>query len=93
MNTKYTLDELMVVEASRYIIDGDNVLIGTGLPMIAGLFAQKNHAPNMCYIVEAGPIAPEVIPTPISVSDPRVMYRAVRLGSLLDALGACFSEG
>jgi len=83
----------MVVEASRYINDGDTVMVGTGMPMIASLFAQKNHAPHMCYIVETGPVAPEVIPTPISVSDPRVMYRAVRLGSLLDALGGVLQRG
>ena len=93
MNRGYTLDELMVVEASRYINDGDIVLVGTGMPMVAGLFAQKNHAPHMCYIVETGPIAPEVIPTPVSVSDPRVMYRAVRVGSMLDALGGVLQRG
>ena len=93
MERGYTLDELMVVEASRYISDGDTVLVGTGMPMVASLFALKNHAPHMCYVVETGPIAPEVIPTPISVSDPRVMYRAVRLGSLLDALGGVLQRG
>ena len=93
MDRGYALDELMVVEASRHIGDGDNVVVGTGLPMIASLFAQKNHAPHMCYIVETGPIAPEVIPTPISVSDPRVMHRAVRVGSLLDALGGVLQRG
>ena len=93
MKTPYSSDELMVVEASRYINDGDTVMVGTGMPMIASLFAQKNHAPHMCYIVETGPVAPEVIPTPISVSDPRVMYRAVRLGSLLDALGGVLQRG
>ena len=90
---KYGLDELMVIEASRYIADGDNVLVGTGLPMVAGLFALKTHAPNMCYIVETGPISPEVVPTPISVSDPRVMHRAVRHGSLIDALGGVLQRG
>ena len=90
---KYGLDELMVIEASRYIADGDNVLVGTGLPMVAGLFALKTHAPNMCYIVETGPISPEVIPTPISVSDPRVMHRAVLHGSLIDALGGVLQRG
>ena len=80
MSKSYALDELMVLEASRYINEGDTVLVGTGLPMIAGLLAQRNHAPHMCYVVETGPIAPDVIPTPISVSDPRLMYRAVRLG-------------
>ena len=93
MSREYSLDELMVVEASRYIDDGDVVMVGTGMPMVASLFAQKNHAPEMCYIVETGPVAPQVIPTPISVSDPRVMYRAVRLGSLLDALGGVLQRG
>ena len=93
MSLEYSLDELMVVEASRYIDDGDVVMVGTGMPMVASLFAQKNHAPEMCYIVETGPVAPQVIPTPISVSDPRVMYRAVRLGSLLDALGGVLQRG
>ena len=83
----------MVVEASRYIADGDIVMVGTGLPMVASLLALKNHAPNMCFIVETGTIAPEVIPTPVSVSDARVMYRAVSHGSLLDALGGVLQRG
>ena len=83
----------MVVEASRYIADGEIVMVGTGLPMVASLLALKNHAPSMCYIVETGPVAPQVIPTPSSVSDPRVMYRAVRLGSLVDALGGILQRG
>ena len=93
MENGYTLDELMVVEGSRYISDGDTVLVGTGLPMVASLFAQKNHAPHMCYIVETGPVAPEVIPTPTSVSDARVMHRAVRHGSLVEALGGILQRG
>ena len=90
---KYTLDELMVIEASRHITDGDIVMVGTGLPMVASLLALKSHAPNMCYVVETGPIAPEVVPTPVSVADPRVMYRAARHGSLLDALGGILQRG
>ena len=89
----FALDELMVIEASRYIADGDVVLVGTGMPMVAALMALKSHAPNMCYVVETGPIAPEVIPTPISVADPRVMYRAVKVGSLIDALGGVLHRG
>ena len=93
MDTSYSLDELMVVEASRYISNGDVVMVGTGMPFVASMLAMKNHAPNMCFIVETGPIAPEVIPTPVSVSDARVMHRAVRLGSLLDALGGILQRG
>ena len=90
---RYRPDELMVVEAARYISDGDTVMVGTGLPMVASLFAQKNHAPHMCYVVETGNMAPQVIPTPISVCDPRVMYRVVRFGSLLDTLGGVLQRG
>ncbi len=93
MENNYSLKELMVVESSRYIADGDIVMVGTGLPMVASLLALKNHAPRMCYIVETGPMAPEVIGTPSSVSDARVMYRAVKLGSLLEALGGVLQRG
>ena len=93
METEYALDELMIVEAARYINDGDIVLVGTGLPFAASLLAQKNNAPNMCYVVETGPISPQVIPTPISVSDARVMYHAASLGSLTESLGGVLQRG
>ena len=84
---------LMVIEAARYISDGEVGLGGTGLPMVASLFAQKNHAPNMCYVVESGLIGPEVIPTPVSVSDPRVMNKAINHGTLISALGEILHRG
>lgn len=95
MNSKqaYSLDELMVVEAARHISDWDTVMVGTGLPMVASLFALKNHAPNMCYVVETGGVAPQIVGTPNSVTDARVMYRAVRHGSLIDALGGILQRG
>ena len=93
MVTSFTLDDLMVIEASRQIQDENIVLVGTGLPMVASLLAQKLHAPKMCYVVETGNIAPEVIPTPTSVCDPRVMYKAIKHGSLLDSLGGILQRG
>ena len=93
LDNGYGLDELMVVEASRYISDWDIVLVGTGMPIVASLLALKSHAPNMCYVVETGPMAPEVIPTPSSVTDARVMYRSVKNGSLLDSLGGVLQRG
>jgi glutaconate CoA-transferase subunit B len=86
-------DELMVIEASRYIEDYDVVFSGTGFPLISTMFAQKTHAPHMCYVVETGPIAPLVLPTPLSVSDSRAQHRAVRLGSLRDVLGCVMQRG
>ncbi len=92
-NGDFTNQELMVIEAARHIRDGNVVLVGTGLPMVATTFAQKTHAPALICVVESGPIAPEVIPTPISVSDPRIMHRAVRLGSKREVLGCILQRG
>jgi glutaconate CoA-transferase subunit B len=90
---KFSLDELMVIEAARYIEDYEVVFSGTGLPLISTMFAQKTHAPHLCYVVETGPIAPLVLPTPLSVSDSRAQHRAVRLGSLREVLGCLLQRG
>ena len=89
----YSPEELMVIEAARYIEDHEVVFAGTGLPLVSTMFAQKNHAPHLCYIVETGPIAPIVLPTPISVSDTRAQHKAVRLGSLREVLGCVLQRG
>ena len=82
-----------MIEASRYIEDHEVVFSGTGLPLVSTMFAQKTHAPHLCYVVETGPIAPLVLPTPLSVSDSRAQYKAVRLGSLRDVLGCLLQRG
>lgn len=89
----YTSEEIMVSIASKYINDYETVFVGTGMPIIATLLAFKTHAPNIAFIVETGPMASEVIPTPLSVSDPRLMYRAVKHGSLRDVLGNLLQRG
>lgn len=86
-------EELMVIEAARYIEDHEVVFAGTGLPLVSTMFAQKSHAPNLCYVVETGPIAPVVLPTPVSVSDSRAQHKAVRLGSLREVLGCLLQRG
>lgn len=89
----FSLEELMVIESARYIEDYEYVFAGTGMPLVATMFAQKTVAPNMCYIVETGPIAPLVLPTPLSVSDSRAQHKAVRLGSLREVLGCLLQRG
>jgi glutaconate CoA-transferase subunit B len=89
----FTLRELMVVEGSRYISDGEVVFVGTGLPIVATMLAQRTHAPNLVFVVETGPIAPIVEPIPLSVSDPKIFSRAVKLGSLRDVLGCILQRG
>jgi len=89
----FSIEELTVIEASRYIKDGETVFAGTGLPLMATMLAQKTHAPHLCFVAETGPIAPIVLPTPLSVSDPRLQYKAVRLGSLREVLGCMLQRG
>lgn len=89
----YTPDEIMVVEASRHIRDGDIIFAGTGMPLIAITLAKKSHASHLCAVVETGIIDPELLPSPVSVSDPRIQYHAVKLGSLRDVLGCVLQRG
>ncbi len=89
----HTRQELMVIEAARRLRDGDAVFVGTGLPFLATTLAQRTHAPHLAMIIESGVIAPVVRHTPISVSDPKVMYRAVKLGTLREVLGTLLQRG
>ena len=43
MAPDYTLNELMIIEAARHIRDGETVFVGTGMPMVAAMFAQKTR--------------------------------------------------
>lgn len=85
--------ELMVIEAARRVRDGDIVFVGTGLPLLSATLAQRTHAPNMVPVIESGVVAPKVLATPISVSDPRVMHGALRLGTLREVLGCLLQRG
>src|SRR5207237_146962 len=85
--------EIQVFEGARQIADGDRVIVGTGLPLLAGLLAQRTHAPNAGLIIESGVIFPKVQPTPMSVVDPRIMQHASRLGSLIESLGGMVQRG
>jgi len=80
--TDFTPIELMAAVASHQLEDGKIVGVGTGLPMIASLLAQKTHAPNLIIFFEAGSMAPMVPTLPISVGDSRCGFRSVAATSL-----------
>ena len=82
----YSRQELMVIEAARHV-QNEVVFVGTGLPLLATTLALRTHAPGVVCVIESGVIAPQVRPTPVSVSDPKVMFGAVRLGTLREVLG------
>ena len=67
----YTLMEMMVVQASRLIRDGEVVFVGTGLPMIASMLAINLHAPRAVLCCEAGYWDSQFIHLPMTVGDSR----------------------
>jgi acyl CoA:acetate/3-ketoacid CoA transferase beta subunit len=87
--TEYTSTELLTCVAARLLEDRKSVLVGTGLPMIAALLAQRTHAPGLLIIFEAGGIGPRVPTLPISVGDSRTFYHAAAASSMHDVMSAC----
>jgi acyl CoA:acetate/3-ketoacid CoA transferase beta subunit len=88
VSEQYSSTELLACVASRLLEDKKSILVGTGLPMIAGLLAQRTHAPNLLIIFEAGGIGPRVPVLPISVGDSRTFYKAVAASSMHDVMSA-----
>lgn len=84
----YTKIELLVAVASSLLADNKSAVLGTGLPLLAGLLAQKTHAPNLLLIFEAGGFGAQVPRLPISVGDSRTFHRALLASSMHDVMSA-----
>ena len=84
---QYTLNELMVVAASREIKDGEVVFVGMRLPLIAFVVAKKTHAPNAIGLFENGVIratpSPELIYT---MADPPNIKGATQCLGMLEVM-------
>ena len=83
---RYTPTELLAYVAASTLEDGKSVFVGTGLPMIAAMLAQRTFAPNLLIIFEAGGIGPKPPVLPISVGDSRTFYKAVCASSMHDVM-------
>jgi acyl CoA:acetate/3-ketoacid CoA transferase beta subunit len=83
----YNSTELMACVASRVLEDGKSVFVGTGLPIIATMLAQRIHAPNLLVVFEAGGIGPRIPTIPISVGDSRTFYKACMAASMDYVMG------
>ena len=84
----YNLTELLACVAADLLQDGCSVFVGTGLPLVAGMLAQRTHAPGLLIIFEAGGIGPQVPVLPISVGDSRTYYKASAASSMHDVMSA-----
>ena len=83
----YNATELMACVASRELENGKSIFVGTGLPIIATMLAQRLHAPDLLVVFEAGGIGPKIPTIPISVGDSRTFHKAVMAASMDYVMG------
>lgn len=69
MAKKYTLDELLIISAAREIHDGENIILGVGLPTTAGAMAKALHAPHATLMMESGIIDFQPLVPPNHIAD------------------------
>ena len=84
---EYNTTELLACAASRELKNGKSIFVGTGLPIIATMLAQRLHAPDLLVVFEAGGIGPQIPTIPISVGDSRTFYKAVMAASMDYTMG------
>ena len=82
MTDDYSPTELLTTVASSLLEDESTVIVGTGMPMLAAMLAQKTYAPDITMIFEAGGIGPDAPELPISVGDERTFHRAVQAAGM-----------
>ncbi|WP_455279686.1 CoA-transferase, partial [[Eubacterium] cellulosolvens] len=67
----YNQVELMASVAARMLENDKSVLVGTGLPVLAAMLAQRTNAPNILIMYEAGGIGSQASVVPVSVGESR----------------------
>jgi glutaconate CoA-transferase subunit B len=90
----YTKQEFMAIVTGREIKDGELIILGVGLSMLAGYFAQKNHAPELRPFTEGGVYgATPVGGLPWGIECNRISANATSFTNAIDALGFLVASG
>jgi glutaconate CoA-transferase subunit B len=82
----YNLREYLAFLGAGVLEDEKSVFVGTGLPIIASMLAQKTHAPRLLILFEAGGIGPLLPELPISVGESRTFYKGVCASTMHDVM-------
>jgi acyl CoA:acetate/3-ketoacid CoA transferase beta subunit len=83
---KYNLREYLAFIGASVLEDKKSVFVGTGLPIIAAMLAQKTHAPNLLIIFEAGGMGALLPELPISVGESRTYHKGISASSMHDVM-------
>lgn len=89
----YSSAELMIINASRLLRDGDVVFVGVGQPNLACNLAKRTHAPNLVMIYEAGVIGAQPARLPLSIGDPTLVSGALSVVSMYDIFANYLQRG
>lgn len=91
---EYSRQEFMAIATGWEIKDGELIILGVGLSMLAGYFAQQNHAPSLRPFTEGGIYgASPVGGLPWGIECNRISANATAFTSALDALGFMVASG
>lgn len=89
----YNATELMIINASRLLQDGDQVFVGVGIPNLACNLARRTHAPNLQMIYEAGVIGARPDRLPLSIGDPTLVSGATSVCSMYEVFTLYLQRG
>jgi len=89
----YSNLEMMVTAASRLLRDHQKVLVGTGIPLVAGTLAKKTHAKKMKMLMEAVAYDCDPESLPFCVADPRAVYKTKWLPTPVEVMGQYLQGG
>lgn len=90
---RYTPEELMVVTGAREIRDGQNILVGIGLPMACAILAKKTHAPRATIFFENGVVNPESTDYGVGLADLKAWAGSAYFTGAVEVLGYMLQGG
>lgn len=89
----YSASELMIINASRMLQNGDVVFVGVGQPNLACNLAKRTHAPDLVMIYEAGVIGAVPSRLPLSIGDPTLVSGALSVVGMYDIFANYLQRG
>lgn len=94
---EYTLAELMCITAARGMPKTGVVMLGMGLPVLAGTLAKMLHAPELHICTEVGAFdwepAPDISRASIGIHDLLLNHGSAMVSDMVDALGTLLMGG
>lgn len=80
----YNATELLICSAARLMENGATAFIGTGIPMLAAMLAQRMQAPDLVPVFEFGGVGAILENLPRAVGERRTFHRAVAASGICD---------